>query len=41
MDIKEIVNSLSEAESKAALTYFLKSYTSPAFGHERRISIPT
>jgi hypothetical protein len=32
MDIDNIVNSLSEAESKEALKYFLKSYTSPAFG---------
>lgn len=32
MDIDNIVSSLSEVESKAALTYFLKRYTSPAFG---------
>lgn len=32
MDLDNIVNTLSEAESKAALKYFLESYTSPAFG---------
>jgi hypothetical protein len=32
MDIDNIVNSLSEDESKTALRCFLKSYTSPAFG---------
>jgi hypothetical protein len=31
MDIDNIVNSLSEAETKEALKYFLKSYTSPRF----------
>jgi hypothetical protein len=32
MDIDDIVNSLSDNDAKTALKYFLKSYTSPAFG---------
>ena len=32
MDIDNIINALIEAETKEALKYFLKGYTSPAFG---------
>ena len=36
MDINQIVNDATEEEVKSALSYFLQSYMTPAFGALRK-----